>query len=72
MCDAPGGRVGLISVLFVRDLNPLEPSEIPGFSGGRMGEASRDDLGEVKVDEGFERRGVVDARISGDGEADER
>lgn len=73
ICDAPAERVGLrlMSVLFFRDLNPLEPSEIPGFSGGLMGEASRDGFGELSVDEGFEKRGVVDARISGGGETDE-
>ena len=67
---APGGRVGLKSMLFFRDLSPLKPSEMPGISGGRVGEASRDGLGELAVDGGFDKRGVVDARNSGGGEAD--
>ena len=65
----PEGRVGLGSLLFFRDLNPLEPSEIPGLSGGLVGEGSRDVLGEFKIEEGFDKRGVVDARISRGGEA---
>lgn len=71
ICDALV-RVGLMSVvLFFRDLNPLEPSEVPGFSGGRMGEASQEGFGELNVEDGFEKRGVVDARLSGGGEADD-
>ena len=68
MWDVVIGRVGLRSVLFLRDLNPLKPSEITGLSGGRVGEGSRDDLGELKAEEGWDRRDVVDARVSGGGE----
>ncbi len=34
-----------------------------------MGEGSRDGLGELKVEGGFGKRGVVEARISGGGKA---
>ena len=67
ICEVLLGRVGLRSVLFLRDLNPLKPSETPGLSGGRVGEGSRDDLGELKAEEGFDKRDVVDARVSGGG-----
>ena len=68
ICDALEGRVGLRSVLFLRDLNPLKPSEIPGLSGGLVGEGSRDDLGELKAEGEFDKRGIVAARVRGGGE----
>ena len=44
----------------------LELAVVLGFNWGRMGDVSRDGFGEVAAEEGAERIGVVDARLSDD------
>ena len=45
---------------------------MPGFNGGRIGEASREVLGDVFVEVVADVIGVVDARFSGCGGDDTR
>ena len=72
--EALGARLGLSSWLFLRDLVGLELVTVPGLSGGRMGEVSRDGFGEVAADVVVDVRGVVDVRFRGrdEDEEDER
>ena len=57
-----GPRLGLKSVLFLRERGLLELAETPDLSGGRTGEVSRDGFGELAADvEGKEV--VVDALL---------
>lgn len=59
----PGARCGLNSWLFFLDLDGLEVPTIPGLSGGRIGEVSREGFGDVGADDEVDGRGVVDARV---------
>ena len=52
MLDVLMTRFGLRSWLFFLDLAIFVVLEVPGFSGGRMGDASRDGLGDVDVERG--------------------
>lgn len=67
-------RLGLMSWLFLRDLVTLALDMVPGLSGGRIGEVSREGCGEVAVEAVVDVRGVVEARFRGrnDVEEDER
>lgn len=58
-------RLGLSSWLFLRDLVTLELEVMPGLSGGRIGEVSREGFGDVTADVVAEGRGVVNARFNG-------
>ena len=61
----PGARCGLNSWLFFLDLDGLDVLTVPGFSGGRIGEVSREGFGDVGADDKVDGSGVVDARFSG-------
>lgn len=62
-----GARLGLISWLFFRDLDPLNGAAPAAFGGRRTGEGSREGLGELVSDGVGDRRGagsgVVEARF---------
>lgn len=68
------GRLGLISWLFLRDRVPLVLDVMPGLSGGRTGDVSREGFGEVTADVVVDARGVIEARFKGrnDDEEEER
>ena len=58
-----GARCGLKSWLFFLDLDMLAALAVPGFCGGRMGEASRAACGEVKIGDREAGRGLVEERF---------
>lgn len=63
--DVPGARWGLSSWLFFLDLDGLDVLVVPGFSGGRIGEVSREGFGDVGTDDEVDGSGVVNARFRG-------
>ena len=58
-----GARWGLKSWLFFLDLDMLAVLAVPTLCGGRMGEASREVWGEVKIGDREEGRGLVEDRL---------
>jgi hypothetical protein len=68
-----GARCGLKSWLFFRDLLSRVVAGSPGFCEVRIGEGSREGLGDVAADAEVEGSGVVCALFNGsDGEVDRR
>lgn len=65
------GRLGLISWLFFRDLVAFELDVMPGLSGGRIGDVSRDGFGDDTADVVEDVRGVVEARFKGRNDVEE-
>ena len=63
-----GARLGLISWLFFRDRGPLDGAAPVAFGGRRIGDGSREGLGELVKDGAGDRRGagsgVVEARFN--------
>lgn len=62
-------RLGLSSWLFFLDLDPFDGAALMGFGGRRMGDGSREGLGELLAEEDADRGGagseVIEARFQG-------